>query len=249
MRGMIQVPMIGLLLLLLMVSGCTFGKHTLPEDFQVRAIGTYRWSPIPFAEADVYYDFIGIGWLMHDQRSDEVHLDYQGQNVACAKHMGDDGWKFTSNGQKLIARRGWCCGGYADTSLVGMAPRADAAESQKRSPKKHFAPGTPHLNDSNETNYLQEWQVMAEPLQKLDEKWNTTVFLIDINNHSYTRLVGYNAAHYKWLGAAIKSAGDELPGGYYVHFQFQDCRTGEILQGQYPHRWRETGQVQLLKTR
>jgi len=52
-------------LLATLVSGCTFGKHSLPDGFELRAIGGYRWFPFPFAEAGDYYDFIGAGWLVH----------------------------------------------------------------------------------------------------------------------------------------------------------------------------------------
>lgn len=57
-----KVVIRSIVLLAALASGCTFGKYSLPDQFQLKATGTYRWFPFSFAEGGMYYDFIGVGW-------------------------------------------------------------------------------------------------------------------------------------------------------------------------------------------
>jgi len=232
-------------LLATLLSGCTFGRQSLPDHFDVRANGIYRWSPMPFAEGGVYYDFIGIGWLVHDERGDELCLSLQDKDLAIAGHLGGDGWTLTARAREMIAKHGWSLGGFKSGLLAGTAGKADPRSSEPRSPRKRFTPGMPYLNLPGETDYLYEWHMVTEPLRTLDDTWNTAVFLLSSWDHAYVRIAGYDSSHYEWVGSSIIPA----PQGWYVvNFTIRDRRTGGLLIGSYTYEWRKTGQVNLEVT-
>lgn len=127
-----KAVMTSVVLLGAFASGCAFGRHSLPDEFEVRAIGTYKWFPFPFAEAGMYYDFIGIGWLVHDERTDEVALSHQGRDLAVAAHQGSDGWKLTVSGRNMVAKEGWSLGGSNSCMLAGTTRQANPQPSAQR---------------------------------------------------------------------------------------------------------------------
>ena len=225
----------GVVLLLACAGGCTFGTYPLPEAMEVRATGQYAWSPIPYAEAGVYYDFIGVGWLMHDQRGDALALFHQGRRVAIARHTGQDGWDLTLPGRQKVATSGWCVGGYEDTLLVGVAPLVPAPPAPEPPRREHFAPGLPYLNAPNETHYLYRWAVRTEPARTLGEKPDRAVFLLDGLDYAYLRLVTFTSSRYTWQGARILPGRDDLPGGSFVRFRLRDRRTGRAILVAYPY--------------
>lgn len=237
--------MASIVLISAMASGCTFGEYSLPDGFRVRATGTYMWVPFPFAEGGLYYDFIGIGWLVHDESSDDLCLYYQGKELAFAGDHGSNGWKLTAAGREKIAKNGWSLGGEfgGDKSsiLTGCVQQADPFPLAPRSRPKRFTPWMPVLNSDNETDYLYRWEITPEPLRVLGKQADSIVFLLS-SNQGYLRIASFDSARYEWNGSSIAPGGEELPGGYIIYFRLRDRQTGKMLNGRYIHQvsWYDT---------
>ncbi len=226
--------------------GCTFGTQPLPDHFEVKATGAYLWFLLPFAEGGIYYDFIGVGWLAHDERMDNICLVHDGRTVAVAAKQGRDGWKLTGLGQRMVAKEGWSTGGPVSKIVVGLARRANAPPSPAYAPRKRFATGAPFLNAPDETKYLYQGDVTAQPLRVLDDPWDAVVFLV-CSSRVYTRLVGFDTSRHDWIGSTVVPGGDEHPGGYIVTFRLRDRRTQRVVSGRCIWEWPSVGSLVLTE--
>jgi hypothetical protein len=217
-------------------SGCTFGHQVLPDGFDLMAKGGYCYSPLPYAEGGLYYDFIGLGWLVHKDSDDDWHLSHDGKEIGVWA-----GWKkeckLSPGGERRIGPRGWSLseGRYRSRFLVGWTSRQDltGAPEPHSPPKRLILPGMEHLNGDDEMVEFHQWTVNQEPLRAMDPSWNMVVFLLDVRERIYRRIAGFSASHYELIGITTYPAEDYGNDGYVVEFVLRDIASGKLTQGTY----------------
>jgi hypothetical protein len=208
------------------LAGCELpvGTFRLSDGIEISVKATkIGYMPIPYAEGGHNYHFIGIGWLDHLENFDRWCLKQYGQVLGVYDRRSRGPWVLTPEADaEKVQKGGWSFSQYSIYQLVVGATKADG-------PRK----GDPvEIGLDNRAPYFHSWTVYRTPALIMDPSWDTVVFVCDILNWEYDRIVVFDSSHYEFLKSDVTY--DQDKGGS-VQFRLRNRRTQEEVVGKYEY--------------